>query len=83
MDYIPDGVIGFSISPNPSSVTVNLISDMPLTETGTTNLPKDVSCYLQTDLTAISEPIVYQCEILEVSKSCEFQRLPITFQQRP
>jgi hypothetical protein len=58
--WIPDEVIGFFNSPNPSSRTVALGSTQPLTEMSTRNLlgGKGWPARKADNLTAISEPIV-------------------------
>jgi hypothetical protein len=57
---IPDEVIGFFNSPNPSSRTVALRSTQPLTEMSTTNLlgGKGRPARGADNLAAICEPIV-------------------------
>jgi hypothetical protein len=57
---IPDEVIGFFNSPNPSSRTMALGSTQPLTEMSTRNLPggKGRSACKADNLTAICERIV-------------------------
>jgi hypothetical protein len=57
---IPDEVIGFFISPNPSSRTIVLGSTQPLTEMSTRNLHGGKGRVARKDdnLTAICEPVV-------------------------
>jgi hypothetical protein len=57
---IPDEVIGFLNSPNPSSRTMTLVSIQPLTEMSTRNLPggKRWPVHKADNLTAVCEPIV-------------------------
>jgi hypothetical protein len=59
---IPDEVIQFFNSPNPSSRTIALGSIQPLTEMSTRNLPggKGGPVRKSDNLTAICDPIVYK-----------------------
>jgi hypothetical protein len=60
MESIPDGVSGFFNCANPSSSTMALGSNQPLTEMSTINLPGIKGCLVckADNLTAICDPSV-------------------------
>jgi hypothetical protein len=57
---VPEEVIGFFDSPNPSNHTMALASTQPLTEISTRNLPEGIGrpARKADNITAICEPIV-------------------------
>jgi hypothetical protein len=83
---IPDEVIGFFNSPNPSSRTMALCWTQPLTEMSTRNLPgsKERPALKADNLTANSEPIVKKMweprrlTILWSSTACYRNSFPLT-----